>query len=31
VFRRLGEREVITQDLAARLAAASGFRNLVAH
>lgn len=31
VFRRLAEREVITQDLAARLAAASGFRNLVAH
>lgn len=31
VFRRLGEREVITQDLADRLAAASGFRNLVAH
>jgi uncharacterized protein YutE (UPF0331/DUF86 family) len=31
VFRRLGERGVITQDLATRLAAASGFRNLVAH
>lgn len=31
VFRRLGEREVIAQDLATRLAAASGFRNLVAH
>lgn len=31
VFRRLGERTVITQDLATRLAAASGFRNLVAH
>ena len=31
VFRRLGERAVITQDLASRLATASGFRNLVAH
>jgi uncharacterized protein YutE (UPF0331/DUF86 family) len=31
VFRRLGERDVITQNLATRLAAASGFRNLVAH
>jgi uncharacterized protein YutE (UPF0331/DUF86 family) len=31
VFRRLGEREVIAQPLASRLAAASGFRNLVAH
>lgn len=31
VFLRLGERGVVTQDLAARLAAASGLRNLVAH
>jgi uncharacterized protein YutE (UPF0331/DUF86 family) len=31
VFRKLGEREVIGSDLATRLAAASGFRNLVAH
>lgn len=31
VFRRLGERGVVGADLAARLAAASGFRNLVAH
>lgn len=31
VFRNLGERGVLPADLAARLAAASGFRNLVAH
>ena len=31
VFRRLGERGVVPADLAGRLAAASGFRNLVAH
>jgi uncharacterized protein YutE (UPF0331/DUF86 family) len=31
VFRSLGERGVIPADLATRLAAASGFRNLVAH
>ena len=31
VFRRLGEQHVIPQDLATRLAAAAGFRNLVAH
>jgi uncharacterized protein YutE (UPF0331/DUF86 family) len=31
VFERLGERGVIAPDLAARLAAASGLRNLVAH
>ncbi len=31
VFRRLGERQVISPELARRLAAASGFRNLVAH
>lgn len=31
VFLYLGERAVIDADLAARLAAASGFRNLVAH
>jgi uncharacterized protein YutE (UPF0331/DUF86 family) len=31
VFRRLGERGVIDPDLAARLAAAAGLRNLVAH
>jgi uncharacterized protein YutE (UPF0331/DUF86 family) len=31
VFRRLGERDVIARSLATRLAAASGFRNLVAH
>ncbi len=31
VFRRLGDRTVIQADLAGRLAAASGFRNLVAH
>jgi uncharacterized protein YutE (UPF0331/DUF86 family) len=31
VFERLGERGVIAIDLAARLAAASGLRNLVAH
>jgi uncharacterized protein YutE (UPF0331/DUF86 family) len=31
VFRSLGERGVVPPDLATRLAAASGFRNLVAH
>lgn len=31
VFATLGEREVVPRDLAARLAAASGLRNLVAH
>lgn len=31
VFRRLGERGVVPQALTGRLAAASGFRNLVAH
>jgi len=31
VLRALGERGVVQSDLAARLAAASGFRNLVAH
>lgn len=31
VFRRLGEDGVLPVDLAGRLAAASGFRNLVAH
>jgi len=31
VFRRLGERGVVSVELAQRLAAASGFRNLVAH
>jgi uncharacterized protein YutE (UPF0331/DUF86 family) len=31
VFRRLGDRGVIPVALASRLAAASGFRNLVAH
>lgn len=31
VFRLLGEQEVLPTDLAGRLAAASGFRNLVAH
>ena len=31
MFRRLGERGVIPSDLAMRLAAASGLRNLVAH
>jgi len=31
VFSRLGDRGVIPLDLAGRLAAASGFRNLVAH
>lgn len=31
VFRRLGEQNVVAADLADRLAAASGFRNLVAH
>lgn len=31
VFRRLGERGVIERALAARLAAAAGLRNLVAH
>jgi uncharacterized protein YutE (UPF0331/DUF86 family) len=31
VFLRLGERAVVPAALAARLAAASGFRNLVAH
>jgi uncharacterized protein YutE (UPF0331/DUF86 family) len=31
LFRRLGEHGVIPGDLAARLSAASGFRNLVAH
>lgn len=31
VFQALGAREVVTPELAARLAAASGLRNLVAH
>ena len=31
IFRTLGERDVVSADLAGRLAAASGFRNLVAH
>ena len=31
MFRRLGERGVISGELAVRLAAASGLRNLVAH
>jgi uncharacterized protein YutE (UPF0331/DUF86 family) len=31
VFRTLGERAVVSTELAGRLAAASGFRNLVAH
>ena len=31
MFRRLAERDVIPTDLAMRLAAASGLRNLVAH
>ncbi len=31
VFRRLGQRGVIDSELAARLAAAAGLRNLVAH
>lgn len=31
VFRRLGEQNVLPEDLAHRLAAASGFRNLIAH
>jgi uncharacterized protein YutE (UPF0331/DUF86 family) len=31
MFRRLGEDGVVEPDLASRLAAASGFRNLVAH
>lgn len=31
LFRRLGDRGVIAPDLAGRLAAASGLRNLVAH
>lgn len=31
LFRRLGDRGVIAADLAGRLAAASGLRNLVAH
>jgi uncharacterized protein YutE (UPF0331/DUF86 family) len=31
VFRALGERDVIAHSLAERLAAAAGFRNLVAH
>lgn len=31
VFRRLGERGVVPSELAGRLAAASGFRNLIAH
>jgi uncharacterized protein YutE (UPF0331/DUF86 family) len=31
VFRRLAERGVVTRELRTRLAAASGFRNLVAH
>ena len=31
VFQSLGERDVMPRELAARLAAASGFRNLVAH
>lgn len=31
VFRRLGEQGVLPVELAGRLAAASGFRNLIAH
>lgn len=31
VFRRLGERGLLDRDLAARLAAAAGLRNLIAH
>jgi uncharacterized protein YutE (UPF0331/DUF86 family) len=31
VFLSMGDRDVVPRDLAARLAAASGFRNLVAH
>lgn len=31
VFRRLGEQAVLPVELAGRLAAASGFRNLIAH
>jgi uncharacterized protein YutE (UPF0331/DUF86 family) len=31
LFRRLGERGVVPNELAKRLAAASGFRNLIAH
>lgn len=31
VFRRLGERGAVPTELAGRLAAASGFRNLIAH
>lgn len=31
VFRSLGERHTVPVELAARMAAASGFRNLVAH
>lgn len=31
VFRRLGDHHVLPADLAGRLAAASGFRNLIAH
>jgi uncharacterized protein YutE (UPF0331/DUF86 family) len=31
VFRRLGDRGVVAPELAARLAAASGLRNLIAH
>ncbi len=31
VFRLLGERGAVTTELAGRLAAASGFRNLIAH
>ena len=31
VFRRLAERGALPADLAGRLAAASGFRNLIAH
>jgi uncharacterized protein YutE (UPF0331/DUF86 family) len=31
VFKALGKRDVVTRDLAERLAAASGLRNLIAH
>ena len=31
VFQKLGERDVLSLELSTRLAAASGFRNLVAH
>jgi uncharacterized protein YutE (UPF0331/DUF86 family) len=31
LFRRLGEQQVVSRELAARLAAASGLRNLMAH